>query len=353
MSCSLREIDGSILEGGGQILRIALTLSVIKRIPIRIINIRAGRSKPGLMEQHLKGIELLRDLSNARIKGASLGSTEVEFWPDKVAGGNYEARVKTAGSISLLLQAALPCALFADSRVTLRLFGGTNAEMAPQIDYTTEVFRPILEKFGGSFDFDLIRRGYFPKGGGEVVINIEPIFKLDPVNMTKRGYITSVFGWSFVAGTLPIKLSHLMADSAVHTLKQFHSNIKIERYKEDRNMAPDNCSGVILVAETSTGCILGGSALGKRNESAEETGKRAAQELAKAIEEGACVDGHTQDQLIVFMALAQGRSSVKVGEITMHTKTAIFVAEKMTDVWATFEIVPEGSCNIIHCTAAK
>jgi RNA 3'-terminal phosphate cyclase (ATP) len=332
MSCALKEIDGSMLEGGGQILRIALTLSVIRKIPVRITKIRAGRSKPGLMEQHLKGLELLRDLSHAKVKGASFGSTEVEFWPGEITGGTYEARVKTAGSISLLLQAALPCSLFATSHVTLKLHGGTNAEMAPQIDTTTEVFRPILEKFGATFDFDLIRRGYFPKGGGEVVVNIDPVPKINPINLVESGHITSIFGWSFVAGSLPIKLAHVMADSATIALKQFYGNVKIERYKEDRSMAPDNCSGLILIAETSTGCILGGSALGKRSESPEDTGKRAAKELAKAIEDGACVDEHVQDQIIVFMALAQGPSSVKVGEITMHTKTAIFVTETMTDV---------------------
>ncbi|EFA07135.2 RNA 3'-terminal phosphate cyclase [Tribolium castaneum] len=348
MSCELKVIDGSMLEGGGQILRIALTLSVIRKIPIRLIKIRAGRSKPGLMEQHLKGIELLRDLCNAKVKGASLGSTEVEFWPGELTGGNHEARVKTAGSISLLLQAALPCCLFAKTHTTLRLHGGTNAEMAPQIDYTTEVFRPILEKFGATFNFDLLRRGYFPKGGGEVIINIDPVIKLDSVNLTERGQLVSIYGWSFVAGTLPVNMSHLMADSATHCLKRFCNNIKIERYKELRNVAPDNCSGIILVAETDTGCVLGGSALGKRGESAEETGKRAAVELVKSIEEGACVDGHSQDQIIVFMALAQGASSVKVGEITMHTKTAIFVAEELTDT--RFEIVQKGPANIINCT---
>lgn len=188
---------------------------------------------------------MLRDLSNARLKGASLGSTEIEFWPGDIIGGNHEARVRTAGSISLLLQAALPCTLFAKSHTTLRLHGGTNAEMAPQIDYTTEVFRPILEKFGATFNLDLIRRGYFPKGGGEVIINVDPVAKLDSVNLTERGNITSIYGWSFVAGTLPIKLSHVMADAASYQLKRYCSRINIERYKEDINLAPDNCSGIM------------------------------------------------------------------------------------------------------------
>lgn len=190
----------------------------------------------------LKGVELLRDLSNANVKGAALSSKEVEFWPKNLPGGNYKARIKTAGSVSLLLQVALPCALYTMIDTNLELYGGTNAEMAPQIDFTTEVFRPNLEKFGATFDFNLIRRGYFPKGGGHVVVNTKPSL-LNPVTLVDRGNITSIYGWSFVAGSLPIKLAHLMADSASLVLKGH--NIEIERYKEERNIAPDNCSGIM------------------------------------------------------------------------------------------------------------
>lgn len=235
------------------------------RKPIRIRNIRAGRSKPGLMEQHLKGnykdvdwnrcyilikfvgVELLRDISRAKVIGAEIGSTTIEFYPNTITGGSYTAAVRTAGSISLLLQVALPCILFANSETKLILRGGTNAEMAPQIDYTTEVFRPILEKFGATFDFELKRRGYFPKGGGEVVINIEPPRRLHAVEMINQGTVTSVYGWSFVAGTLPIRLAHMMADGATNLLKFVHKNISIERYKERPEIATGNCSGIMWV----------------------------------------------------------------------------------------------------------
>lgn len=187
---------------------------------------------------------MVRDICSAKVKGASIGSTEIEFWPGNIKGGSYRAQVKTAGSISLLLQVALPCTLFADRSTKLNLHGGTNAEMAPQIDYTTEVFRPIMEKFGATFDFDLIRRGYFPRGGGEVIITVNPVNEIKPINMTDRGNITKIYGWSFVAGTLPERLSHQMADVALNCLKGY-SNINIERYKEERSMAPDNCSGIM------------------------------------------------------------------------------------------------------------
>ncbi|KAJ8974672.1 hypothetical protein NQ317_018510 [Molorchus minor] len=344
------ELDGSYLEGGGQILRIAITLSAVKKVPIRIKNIRGGRSKPGLMEQHLRGIELVRDMCTAEVKGAELGSTEVEFHPGEIKGGDFTAQVKTAGSISLLLQVALPCALFATAPCTLTLRGGTNAEMAPQVDYVTEVFRPILEKFGATFDFELLRRGYYPKGGGEVKVTINNIAKLNPVDITTQGDVTDVYGWSFVAGTLPISMNHRMANSAASILNKISKKVYIERYKEDRKIAPDNCAGIIVVAETDTHCILGASAIGNRDEFSEDTGKRAAEELLKVVESGACVDDHSQDQIIILMALAKGKSLVKVGDITMHTKTAIFVVEAMTEV--KFEIIPSGSNNIIQCSGS-
>lgn len=233
------------------------------RKPVRISNIRSGRNKPGLMEQHLKGtlvyysivktittfsnsgVQLVRDISKAKVTGAEIGSTVIEFRPTTISGGSYKAAVKTAGSISLLLQVALPCTLFADSATKLVLQGGTNAEMAPQVDYTTEVFRPVLEKFGATFDFDLVKRGYFPRGGGEVVINVNPPRRLQAVELVDRGSVTAVYGWSFVAGTLPIRLAHIMADSAANVLKQIHGKVNVERYKESAEVASGNCSGIM------------------------------------------------------------------------------------------------------------
>ncbi|XP_050315583.1 RNA 3'-terminal phosphate cyclase [Anthonomus grandis grandis] len=342
-------IDGSLLEGGGQILRIALTLSCIKKIPIRIYNIRAGRGKPGLMEQHLKGVELLRDICDAQVKGATIGSTEITFCPAEIRGGTYNAFIKTAGSISLLLQVALPCCIFAKSDVILKLRGGTNAEMAPQVDYMTEVFRPVLEKFGATFDFDLVRRGYFPKGGGEVIVTIQPVKELHGIKLLNQGKVMSIQGWSFVAGVIPAFIADKIAAGAKKTLSQVCRNVHIESYKEDKDIAPDNASGIILQATTDTGCILGASALGKRTENAEVTGERAGEILLKSVYEGACVDEHCQDQIIVFMALAVGPSSVRVGEITLHTKTAIFVVELLCKVEFNIEALEEGG-NIIHCT---
>lgn len=321
-------------------------MSALTQTPIRILKIRAGRSKPGLAAQHLKGVELLRDICQARVRGSEIGSTEIEFLPQTIRGGSYVADPKTAGAISLLLQVALPVSIFADSSITLELKGGTNCEMAPQIDFMTEVFRPNLEKFGATFDFDLIRRGYFPKGGGFCKVFINPVKYLNPIELTDFGRINRTYGWSYVAGTLPIKMAHEMVEGAKRTSPPNHS-IDIEVYKEDSTVARDNCAGIVVCCETTTNCVLGGSALSSRKESCFVSGQKAMQEILEAISVQACVDAHTQDQLIIFMALAKGKSRIRTVPLTLHTKTAIHVCEMMTK--ARFNVIDQGKTCFIEC----
>ncbi|CAH0590005.1 unnamed protein product [Chrysodeixis includens] len=344
----LIDIDGSVLEGGGQILRLSVSFSAILGIPIKVSNIRAKRSKPGLAAQHLIGIKLVADMCGAKLKGDSIGSTEIEFRPgSRIKGGHYVADTRTAGSISLLLQVALPCALLADGPVTLDLKGGTNADMAPQFDYMTEVFLPVLKRFGARFEFTIHKRGFYPKGGGFVSIEVMPVQKFLPVNITERGRISKFFGWSFVAGTLPIEIASDMAEGFKERVRELHVPVEIEVYKEVRELAPNNCSGIIMVCETESGCVLGADGLGRRGAAGRAVGRAAGGALRHDLAAGGCLDTHLQDQLLVYMALAEGKSVVRVGEITLHTKTAIYIAEKVAQV--KFEVVEEGDQNIIQC----
>ncbi|XP_041646700.1 RNA 3'-terminal phosphate cyclase [Cheilinus undulatus] len=325
------QIDGSVMEGGGQILRVSAALSCITGSAIKISKIRAGRSNPGLRPQHLSGLQLVSDMCSGSLQGATIGSTDISLTPGKIRSGNHTADTETAGSVCLLLQVALPCALFADSSSQLCLKGGTNAEMAPQIDYTVKVFKPIVEKFGVSFDCDIRMRGYYPKGGGEVMVTVNPVKELQPVTMTERGNITKIYGRAFVAGVLPFKLAKDMSAAAVRTIrkeiKELYINIQPLQEKEK---ACGNGNGIIIIAESSTGCVFAGSALGKKGVYADKVGIEAAEMLLRNIRHNGCVDEFLQDQLIIFMALAKGRSRIRIGAVTLHTQTAIHVAEQLT-----------------------
>ena len=274
---------------------------------------------------------------------------KIAFKPMNIRGGNYSADTQTAGSVCLIMQLAIPCLVFADKPSTIVLKGGTNADMAPPIDFYIKVFKPIASKFGVQFDCELVRRGFYPKGGGEVKVTINPSYTLNSVELTEFGEVIKIYGISYVAGNLPIKVGHVMADSAKKYLQRYNSaKINIDVVKDDERKAFGPGCGIIIVAETSSGCILSGDAIGKRGKPSEDVGLAAAENLQKGIKSKACVDTHMQDQLIVFMALASGKSKIRVGSLSLHTETSIYIAERLTNAKFTVTKLEEDSC-IIEC----
>nr|CAB3265815.1 RNA 3'-terminal phosphate cyclase-like [Phallusia mammillata] len=352
-SADITEIDGGIMEGGGQILRIATALSSILHKPISINRIRANRTNPGLRPQHMTGMQLVRDLCSGQLTGDQVGSQYIAFIPGMLQSGTYLADTGTAGAVSLLLQVALPCLMFTPGASHLTLRGGTNAEMAPQIDYTIQVLKPILEQFGVRMDCQIATRGYFPRGGGEVTVQASPVRQLRPINMTNFGTIRRITGRAFVAGVIPFKIAQQMAKSATSVLWRSYREvpINIQAVQEPKNAVIGNGTGIIVVAETTTGCRLSGSALGRKGIQAEQVGSDAAEMLLRNLSYGCCVDEFMQDQLIVYMSLAAGHSKIKTGPITLHTQTAMHIAQMMTQ--AQFNIMqaspPSTESYIIEC----
>ncbi len=313
-------IDGSYGEGGGQILRTAVALSVITGRAVKIVNIRANRPNPGLRPQHLHGILALKELSNARVKGARVGSTVLEFVPGEAKPAHIRVPIKTAGSITLVLQALLPAMAFTGG--SFEVTGGTDVPWSPPVDYLKHVTLFALEKMGIKASIEIKRRGHYPRGGGLVVGRVGPWEERKPLIALEWEGIERFAGISH-ATNLPPHVAERQAKAARERLKELY-NVPVDIETEvGRSLGPG--SGVVVWAETDK-LRLGGDALGKRGKPAEVVGREAADELLNQLTTRAAVDKFLGDQLIPFLAFAGG--GVKVAEITNHLFTNIWVVER-------------------------
>jgi RNA 3'-terminal phosphate cyclase (ATP) len=351
-------IDGSVGEGGGQLIRNAISYASILRQPVRLVHIRARRAKPGLQAQHVAGLQLAAAVSGGSLAGDQIHSQQVHFRPTKLllppSSSSWTASsscakvrtirggVHTAGSICLMLQAALPCALFSPTPCNLYLKGGTNAIMAPQYDYWEALLLPILRDHCGlgphQVTSTITRRGFYPKGGGKVQVHVQPMGStpLQPLRLAHRGTVQTIYIRAFRTAGLPSSDPEIMVEAAREYLKERVHGVAFQTEIVQETQATGECSGILIVAKTSTGCRLGGSSLGPFNKSPSEIGTEAAQEVFQTLQDGGCVDDWLQDQLILFAALADGVSEIVTGSLTQHTQTAIAIAEQMAG--AKFEV---------------
>jgi RNA 3'-phosphate cyclase len=317
------EIDGSLGEGGGSIIRISTALAALSSQPIKIINIRANRPKKGLAAQHLNAIKAVAHLSNADISGLRLGSQEIIFDPGCLNGGSFSLDIKTAGSTTLVLQAFMIPAAFAPDPVNISLIGGTDVRWSPSVDYIQNVTIPLLEKMGYKIKLELIGRGHFPRGGGILNAKITPIKKLNTIELLNPE-IDAITGISH-AINLPRHVAERQASSAEKILKNSGYDVDIMIEHSDNGIGQG--SGLVLWTNGPT--YLGGSAVGERGKPAEKVGVEAANDLIHALQSNSPLDKYMGDQIIPYMALA-GDSVVKTAELTLHTLTNIKLVEKIT-----------------------
>jgi RNA 3'-terminal phosphate cyclase (ATP) len=317
-------IDGS--QGGGQMLRNAVALSAVSGRPVRVQNIRGARPKPGLRPQHLAAVRAAAAACGADLIGAELGSLEIEFHPGGVpTSDQWTLDVGTAGSLMLVLQCLLPALACASTESRMTLIGGTDVPFAPPFDYLQEVLVPALAELGPRVEARLVRRGFYPKGGGEVGVTVHPAEAMRAICWRERGAVTRITGRAYSQG-LPGHIVERMGKSALAGLSAGgHGNAHIESEVVARGRS-EGC-GIVLWAECEGGARIGASALGRRGKRAEEVGEEAASALLSELDSGGAVDNRLADQMIVWMAIADGPSEVTTSRLTDHIRSAAEVAQ--------------------------
>jgi RNA 3'-phosphate cyclase len=327
---SVLQIDGSYGEGGGQILRTAVALSALTKKPVEITNIRARRPNPGIKPQHYIAIKSIKEICHAETHGLKIGSSRLTFLPGDLTGGNYTFDIGTAGSIPLVFQACLLSAIKTPEPVTIRVTGGTDVRWAPSWDYFQHVFLPLLQKMGVSIKAELVRRGYYPKGGGEAVITINPCRELTPLQLNQNQEFQEVNGIIHSAH-LPDHIGVRMKHAAIQTV--LRKNMKTPSVHIEKTTSLSAGVGITLWSQ-SEDTIIGHTVLGERGVSSEQIGETAAIRLLEEIEAGATLDVFAFDQLLPYMPLGRDneRSSCLVREISGHAATNMWLVQQFFDV---------------------
>ncbi len=294
----LLTLDGRMGEGGGQVLRSALSLAVALGRPVRVTNVRAGRGKPGLLRQHLTALRAAAAISDGAVEGGELGSTEVVLRPGPVRSGHFEFAIGSAGSTLLVLQTVLPPLLRADGPSTVVLEGGTHNPMAPPFEFLRDSFAPLLRQAGAGLALELLRPGFHPAGGGSLRAVITPATQPRALELLERGAARG--------HRAEIGLAHLPREIADREWNVLAREIEAVR-RVDLDLAssvgPGNCVSLHLAFEHVTEVL---SAFGERRVSAESVAQRVANEARRYLAARAPVGEHLADQLMLPLALLAG-----------------------------------------------
>lgn len=332
---SLLEIDGSFGEGGGQILRTSLSLSLLTGKAFRIDRIRAGREKPGLLRQHLTAVEAAARIGGAKVEGAEVGSKCLTFVPGPVRAGDYRYAVGTAGSATLVFQTVLPALMLASGESTLTLEGGTHNPAAPPFDFLERTFLPLIERMGPRVKLDFERYGFYPAGGGRFRATITPVEKLTPLHLGERGEILSRRILALVVN-LPFHIARREAETAAARL-----NWGPETHAKRASKESLSAGNVVTVEAGSADVTEMFTGFGQRGVSAEDVASRAADEALEYLASTAVAGEHLADQLLLPMAIA-GAGTFTAVKLNLHARTNMEVIARFLPV--RFETSAEARC---------
>lgn len=317
-------IDGSHGEGGGQVLRTSLALSLVTRKPFRIENIRANRKSPGLLRQHLTAVQAATQVGDAAVEGATLGSGALTFVPKALRGGDYAFAIGTAGSTMLVLQTILLPLALAETASVIELEGGTHNPSAPPFDFVQEAFLPLLRRMGVDVELELVRPGFYPAGGGKIRVRITPAKRLGRLDITERGELTTRCARAVVAN-----LSHEIAQREVKVAAEELGWPEdcLQAHTLTGSAGPGNLISIIAGSEHVTDVF---TAFGQRGVRAEQVAHDAAKQTRRYLNSGAAAGEHLADQLLLPLALGEG-GTFTTTPLSGHATTNIETIRKFVD----------------------
>lgn len=340
------QLDGSYGEGGGQLVRTAVALSAVTGRPVAIRNVRARRDKPGLAPQHVAAVRAVAALADARVDGVEIRSQSMVFSPRALAGGSFRFDVGTAGSLTLLLQALLPAMIASGKTCEATVIGGTDVRMAPPLDYFREVLLTLVSRMGARVRLEVRRRGYYPRGGGEILVAASPS-SLRPTALDAPIALRSVSGLAHVSN-LPGHIAARMRASALERLALVRGvtpEIECRVLGEEEAIGR---GGAIVAWACAGSTVLGAGRVAERGVRAEALGRAVGDELAADLAAGAAVDVHAADQLLVYFALAGG-GALTTRSVSLHARTCMWLIEQFLPL--RFEVSQAGALSRIALAA--
>lgn len=319
------ELDGAQGEGGGQIVRTALSLSLCTGTPFHMRNIRGGRKRPGLMRQHLTAVEAAAQIGGAMVEGARVGSQELSFAPGRICGGEYRFSIGTAGSCTLVFQTLLPALLRADRDSRVELNGGTHNPMSPPFHFLERAFLPLLRRMGAKISLELNRFGFYPAGGGQFVAHIEPASKLVPFDLDGRGGRIRAYAEAFSAA-LPIHIVQRELKVVGRRMGWGEDQLLVRGLSKEQG--PGNALLLTLEHEQVTEVVTG---FGEKGVTAEAVAEQTVAQARRYLASTAALGPFLADQWLLPLALAGG-GSFTASALSRHTLTNAEVIQRFLDI---------------------
>jgi RNA 3'-terminal phosphate cyclase (ATP) len=344
LSSDLVKIDGSQGEGGGQILRTAISLSAITGRPIEVSNIRANRTNPGLRPQHMAGIRIIADLFHAKSENLKVGAEWIRFSPsDKFEGGSIKFDIGTAGSIPLILMTVVPAVSLSNNSLQIEVTGGTDVKASPTIDYIKHIVAKSYLSIGPKFSVNVLKRGYYPKGGGVVQCTIKPCKTPGTIELLATEYLEPKI--ISVCSQLPIHVAKRQISSALIALEK--KDIRCSNYTASIETSISPGSSILVYSASDFGLYIGGDSIGELGKRAEAVGNEGAMRFLDSTLAEATVDPFLADMLVLPLALSKGRSRYRVGRVTQHLLTSLHVVSQMIGCKYSIERLQQGGSYIV------